>query len=67
MYVAVLRLLNGLDTPYEGEVRLNGAVVSTTDTLNMPPRLRGLSMIFWNLALGSNLSVVENVRRRCRS
>ncbi|MCH9033948.1 MAG: ABC transporter ATP-binding protein [Planctomycetes bacterium] len=57
-----LRLLAGLDTPSEGEVLLNGAVVSTAHTILMPPHLRGVSMVFQDLALWPNLSVIENVR-----
>ncbi len=57
-----LRLLAGLDTPCEGEVWLHGAVVSTADTLHLPPHLRGVSMVFQDLALWPNLSVIENVR-----
>ena len=57
-----LRLLAGLDTPSEGEVLLNGTVVSTADTLLMPPHVRGVSMVFQDLALWPNLSAIENVR-----
>ncbi len=57
-----LRLLAGLDTPCEGEVLLNGAVVSTARTILMPPHLRGVSMVFQDLALWPNLSAIENVR-----
>ena len=57
-----LRLLAGLDTPSEGEVMLNGTVVSTVHTILMPPHLRGVSMVFQDLALWPNLSVLENVR-----
>ena len=57
-----LRLLAGLDTPCDGEVLLDGTVVSTADTLHMPPHLRGVSMVFQDLALWPNLSVIENVR-----
>ena len=58
----VLRLLAGLDTPSEGEVMLSGKVVSTAHTILMPPHLRGVSMVFQDLALWPNLSVLENVR-----
>ncbi len=58
----VLRLLAGLDTPSDGEVLLNGTVVSTAHTILMPPHLRGVSMVFQDLALWPNLSVIENVR-----
>ncbi len=57
-----LRLLAGLDTPCEGEVMLNGTVVSTAHTILMPPHLRGVSMVFQDLALWPNLSAIENVR-----
>jgi ABC-type Fe3+/spermidine/putrescine transport system ATPase subunit len=57
-----LRLLAGLDTPSGGEVMLNGTVVSTAHTILMPPHLRGVSMVFQDLALWPNLSVIENVR-----
>lgn len=57
-----LRLFAGLDTPCEGEVVLNGTVVSTAHTILMPPHLRGVSMVFQDLALWPNLSVIENVR-----
>ncbi len=57
-----LRLLAGLDRPCEGDVMLNGAVVSTAHTILMPPHLRGVSMVFQDLALWPNLSVIENVR-----
>ncbi len=57
-----LRLLAGLDTPCEGEVMLNGTVVSTARTIRMPPHLRGVSMVFQDLALWPNLSARENVR-----
>jgi len=58
----VLRLLAGLDTPSEGEVLLNGRIVSTANTILMPPHLRGVSMVFQDLALWPNLSAIENVR-----
>ncbi len=57
-----LRLLAGLDTPSEGEVLLNGTVVSAAHTILMPPHLRGVSMVFQDLALWPNLSAIENVR-----
>ncbi len=57
-----LRLLAGLDTPSEGEVLQDGAVVSTARTILMPPHLRGVSMVFQDLALWPNLSTIENVR-----
>ena len=57
-----LRLLAGLDTPCAGEVMLNGTVVSAAHTILMPTHLRGVTMVFQDLALWPNLSVIENVR-----
>ncbi len=57
-----LRLLAGLDTPCDGKVLLNRTVVSTAHTIIMPPHLRGVSMVFQDLALWPNLSVIDNVR-----
>ncbi len=57
-----LRLLAGLDTPCDGEVLLNRTVVSAAHTIIMPPHLRGVSMVFQDLALWPNLSAIENVR-----
>ena len=57
-----LRLLAGLDTPSEGAVLLNGTAISTARTIFIPSHLRGVSMVFQDLALWPNLLVIENVR-----
>ncbi len=57
----VLRLLAGLDTPSAGQVLLDGKVVSEPHKILRPPHLRNIAMVFQDLALWSNLSVMDNV------
>jgi ABC-type Fe3+/spermidine/putrescine transport system ATPase subunit len=51
-----LRIIAGLESADEGEVRLRGQVVN-----NLPPFKRNLGMVFQGLALFPHLSVFENV------
>jgi iron(III) transport system ATP-binding protein len=57
----VLRLLAGLETPSAGQVLLDGQVVSEPQRILRPPHLRGVAMVFQDLALWPNLSVMDNV------
>ena len=57
----LLRILAGLDAPSEGEVLVNGAFVSGPGRILVPPHRRGISMVFQDLALWPNLSVLGNV------
>ena len=57
----LLRLLAGLDAPSAGQVLLNGRVVSEPHKIVRPPHLRGIAMVFQDLALWPNLSVMDNV------
>jgi ABC-type Fe3+/spermidine/putrescine transport system ATPase subunit len=57
----VLRLLAGLDAPSAGQVLLDGGVVSEPNRILKPPHLRGMAMVFQDLALWPNLSVMGNV------
>lgn len=57
----ILRLLAGLDAPSAGQVLLNGSVVSQPRKIVRPPHLRGVAMVFQDLALWPNLSVMDNV------
>jgi ABC-type Fe3+/spermidine/putrescine transport system ATPase subunit len=57
----VLRLLAGLDAPSAGHVLLDGCVVSQPQMILTPPHLRGVGMVFQDLALWPNLSVMDNV------
>lgn len=57
----VLRLLTGLDAPSAGRVLLDGSIVSEPGRVLRPPHLRGIAMVFQDLALWPNLSVMDNV------
>src|SRR5262249_31370008 len=56
-----LRLLAGLEAPSAGEVLLNGNVVSGPGQILTPPHLRGVAMVFQDLALWPNLTALGNV------
>ncbi len=57
----VLRLLAGLEAPSAGQVLLDGRVVSEPYRVLRAPHLRGVAMVFQDLALWPNLSVMDNV------
>ena len=57
----LLRIVAGLETPTAGEVLFDGEAVSVPGRTLRPPHQRGLSMVFQDLALWPNLSVLENV------
>ena len=57
----LLRLLAGLDAPSAGQVLLDGNIVSEPDRILRSPHLRGVAMVFQDLALWPNLSVMNNV------
>ncbi|HKH43317.1 MAG TPA: ATP-binding cassette domain-containing protein [Thermoanaerobaculia bacterium] len=57
----LLRLLAGLEAPDEGEVWMGGALVSAAGRIDLPPHRRGIAMVFQDLALWPNLSVLDNV------
>lgn len=57
----VLRLLAGLEAPSIGQILLDGDIVSESQRILRPPHLRGVAMVFQDLALWSNLSVMDNV------
>lgn len=50
------RLLAGLEQPSEGRIEIEGR-----DVTNVPPRFRGIGMVFQNYALYSHKSVFENI------
>jgi ABC-type Fe3+/spermidine/putrescine transport system ATPase subunit len=53
--------LAGLETPSTGQILFSGQVVSEPNKILRPPHLRGVAMVFQDLALWPNLSVMENV------
>jgi multiple sugar transport system ATP-binding protein len=52
----LLRLIAGLDTPTKGEIRVGGKRVN-----ELPPRARGIAMVFQNYAVFPHLTVFENI------
>jgi multiple sugar transport system ATP-binding protein len=52
----LLRLIAGLDTPSHGEISIGGRPVT-----NLPPRARGIAMVFQNYAVFPHLTVFENI------
>jgi multiple sugar transport system ATP-binding protein len=52
----LLRLIAGLDSPSEGEIRIGGKRVN-----ELPPRARGIAMVFQNYAVFPHLTVFENI------
>ncbi|MGH7787619.1 MAG: ABC transporter ATP-binding protein [Candidatus Binatia bacterium] len=57
----LLYLLAGLEAPTDGEVLLDGAIVSRRREVVVPPHRRTVSMVFQDLALWPNLSALDNV------
>ncbi|WP_019015383.1 ABC transporter ATP-binding protein [Elioraea tepidiphila] len=52
----LLRIVAGLDTQHTGRVYLSGR-----DVTGLPPKERGVAMVFQNYALFPHLSVAENI------
>lgn len=58
----VLRLLAGLEAPTAGSILLDAQTISTAARILRPPHLRGVAMLFQDLALWPNLTTRENIR-----
>ena len=58
----LLRLIAGLETPDSGQVFVQGRLASGGSGRVIPPHERGISMVFQDLGLWPNLSVLENVK-----
>jgi len=56
----VLRAIGGFEHVNYGEIRLNGAIVSSL-TLHLPPEQRKIGMVFQDYALFPHLSVADNI------
>ena len=52
----LLRIIAGLETPSQGEVWIGGRRVD-----HLPPRDRGIAMVFQNYAVFPHLTVFENI------
>lgn len=57
----MLRLLAGLEAPTSGQILLSRSLISEADQILLPPHQRGIAMVFQDLALWSNLSVLDNI------
>ena len=57
----LLRILTGLAAPTEGEVWIAGRPASEPGRVLMPPHRRQMAMVFQDLALWPNLTVLQNV------
>ena len=55
-----LRMIAGLVTPDDGEIRVDGKVISSPRAV-VPPERRGMSMIFQSYAVWPHMTVRENV------
>lgn len=56
-----LRLLAGLETPTQGEVWLEGKLLSWPEGIVVPPHQRKMAMVFQDLALWPMLTALDNV------
>lgn len=56
-----LRLLAGLEAPSSGQIYLDGELISKEEKVLKPPHRRGIAMVFQDLALWPNLTVLDNV------
>ena len=52
----LLRTIAGLEQPTEGDVLIGGSVVT-----GLPPRVRGIAMVFQSYALYPHKSVLDNI------
>ena len=58
----LLRLIAGLEAPDSGQVFVQDRLASSGPGIVIPPHERGISMVFQDLGLWPNLSVIENVK-----
>lgn len=57
----LLRLIAGLETPDEGEIRLAGRCVARAGRSLVPPHERGIGFVFQDLALWPHLTVQQQL------
>jgi iron(III) transport system ATP-binding protein/putative spermidine/putrescine transport system ATP-binding protein len=56
----LLQLIAGLASPDDGEIAMDGAVISSRNRLT-PPERRGVNMVFQDYALWPHMTVKENI------
>jgi multiple sugar transport system ATP-binding protein len=58
----ILRMIAGLETPTQGEIRLKGRTVfSSEEGIHVPARERGVGLVFQSYALWPHMTVFENI------
>lgn len=57
----LLRLIAGFVAPDQGDISLNGQVVSSDGRVLVPPEKRALGYVFQDLALWPHMTVFENI------
>ncbi len=57
----LLLLLTGLLAPDEGEISINGKLVSAADKIIVPPHQRQIGMVFQTLALWPHMTIRKNL------
>ena len=58
----LLRLIAGLETPEQGEIRIDDALASKAGRILMPPHARGLGYVFQEAALWPHMRVIDHLR-----
>ncbi len=56
----LLRLIAGLEKPYEGLIKFHNQIISSSTNV-LPPERRGIGMVFQDFALFPHLTVWENI------
>ncbi len=62
----ILRAISGFEALQEGQIKLNGKVVSSS-RIQVAPNVRRVGMVFQDFALFPHLSVLDNVTFGLRS
>lgn len=63
----LLRVIAGLELPDAGEVRIDGATVTSGRILRVAPHRRGLGFVFQDLALWPHMTIADSLRFVLRS